>query len=123
MDLDTCFLSPPPTLAGALSCSQPSERGSGSTPPRYQLAPHVKVRREAFGGILYHYDCGTRGDLAFLKSALIVELCVQIREHPGADIGDLLHTVAGGKRITPEALERVLAHLQELERRAFLVKS
>jgi putative mycofactocin binding protein MftB len=88
----------------------------------YRLAPHVKVRREAFGGILYHYDCGTRGDLVFLKSALMVELCVQIRDHPGADVVELLCAVAGGKRITVEAIERVLAHLRELERREFLVE-
>jgi len=91
--------------------------------PRYRFAPHVKVRREAFGGILYHYDCSTRGELLFLKSPLIVELCMQIRDHPDADVRDLLRNVARGKRITPEALGRVLAHLDELERRAFLVKS
>jgi len=90
---------------------------------RYRLAPHVKVRREVFGGILYHYDCGTRGDLVFIKSALIIELCRQIRDHPDADIADLLRDVAGGKRVTPEAFERVLGHLRELEGRGFLVES
>ena len=44
------------------------------SPGNYQLISEVKIRREAFGGILYKYGCADRGSLSFINSPQLVEL-------------------------------------------------
>jgi putative mycofactocin binding protein MftB len=53
-------------------------------PGTYQLISEVKIRREAFGGILYKYGCADRGALSFINSPQLIELLlVGQQQHQG----------------------------------------
>lgn len=46
----------------------------------YRLITEVKIRREAFGGILYKYGCADRGALSFINSPQLVELLIAAQQ-------------------------------------------
>jgi len=47
----------------------------------YEKHPRVAIRREAFGGLAYHYD---HRRLVFLKSAALVDVVESLTEFPTA---------------------------------------
>ena len=51
---------------------------------QYRLIAEVKIRREAFGGILYKYGCADRGALSFINSPPLIELLLDgQQQHKG----------------------------------------
>jgi putative mycofactocin binding protein MftB len=53
---------------------------------QYQLVPEVKIRREAFGGILYKYGCADRGALSFINSPQLIELLIAGQQQHNGDV-------------------------------------
>jgi putative mycofactocin binding protein MftB len=53
---------------------------------QYQLVPEVKIRREAFGGILYKYGCADRGALSFINSPQLIELLIAGQQQLNGDV-------------------------------------
>ncbi|WP_376796099.1 mycofactocin biosynthesis chaperone MftB [Thermogemmatispora sp.] len=87
-----------------------------STGYRYRLPPEVKVRREAFGGILYKYGCTERGALSFINSPRLIDLLLVARERFAGDLSAAIErevSSAGAK-------VRLLAALDELVKRGYL---
>jgi len=82
----------------------------------YQLIAEVKIRREAFGGILYKYGCADRGALSFVNSPQLVELliCGQ-REYAGN-----LNAAIEGRNYSAVSKQRLYAALDDLVRRGYV---
>lgn len=77
----------------------------------WRLHPHVAVRPEPFGALLYHF--GTR-KLSFLKNRTILAVVESLGDHP--DVGSALDAAgveAGGRGPYLHALD-VLARSQML---------
>ena len=53
---------------------------------QYQLVPEVKIRREAFGGILYKYGCADRGAISFINSPQLIELLIAGQQQHDGDV-------------------------------------
>jgi putative mycofactocin binding protein MftB len=75
---------------------------------RYQLVPEVKIRREAFGGILYKYGCADRGALSFINSPQLIELLIAGQQRYNGDLSAAIEShrySASGKRKLYHALD------------------
>ena len=85
--------------------------------PRYRLLPELKIRREAFGGILYKYGCADRGALSFINSPALIELLLTgQREHEG----DLDAAIAA-RPYSANARQKLYGVLDELARRGYVL--
>ncbi|MBX5449034.1 mycofactocin biosynthesis chaperone MftB [Thermogemmatispora sp.] len=83
---------------------------------RYRLLPEVKIRREAFGGILYKYGCADRGALSFINSRSLVELLLIAREQFAGDLSTAIE-----ERVSSAASKaRLYTALDELVRRGYV---
>ncbi len=74
---------------------------------RYELHPHVALRRESFGALAYHYD---NRKLTFLRSLDLVELISSLGDH-----GSLLEAIQC-QSIPQERWPAFLKALCELQR-------
>ncbi|WP_069801957.1 mycofactocin biosynthesis chaperone MftB [Thermogemmatispora onikobensis] len=83
---------------------------------RYRLLPEVKIRREAFGGILYKYGCADRGSLSFINSPRLIELLLLAREQFAGDLSAAIEQQV----FSAEAKARLSAALAELLKRGYL---
>lgn len=83
---------------------------------RYRLLPEVKIRREAFGGILYKYGCADRGALSFINSRPLIELLLLAREQFAGDL-----SMAIEQRVPSAASKaRLYTALDELAKRGYV---
>ena len=55
-------------------------------PVSYRLVSEIKIRREAFGGILYKYGCADRGALSFINSPQLIELLIAGQQQHAGDL-------------------------------------
>ncbi|MBX5456130.1 MAG: mycofactocin biosynthesis chaperone MftB [Thermogemmatispora sp.] len=83
---------------------------------RYRLLPEVKIRREAFGGILYKYGCADRGTLSFVNSPHLIDLLLLAREQFAGDLSAAIEQRVSSAR----SRARLLAALDELRKRGYL---
>lgn len=85
-------------------------------PSQYQLIAEVKIRREAFGGILYKYGCADRGALSFINSPQLIELLIEGQQQFD---GDLSATIE--KRHLSEAnRQKLYGALDDLAKRGYI---
>jgi putative mycofactocin binding protein MftB len=74
----------------------------------YQLVPEVKIRREAFGGILYKYGCADRGALSFINSPQLIELLIDSQQRHNGNLSAAIeshHYSESGKQKLYRALD------------------
>jgi putative mycofactocin binding protein MftB len=83
---------------------------------RYRLLPEVKIRREAFGGILYKYGCADRGTLSFVNSPRLIDLLLLAREQFAGDLSAAIEQQVS----SAGARARLLTALDELRKRGYL---
>ncbi|WP_052888485.1 mycofactocin biosynthesis chaperone MftB [Thermogemmatispora carboxidivorans] len=83
---------------------------------RYRLLPEVKIRREAFGGILYKYGCADRGSLSFINSPRLIELLLLAREQFAGDLSAAIEQQVS----SAAAKAHLSAALAELLKRGYL---
>lgn len=83
---------------------------------RYQLIAEVKIRREAFGGILYKYGCADRGALSFVNSPALIELLLVGQEQHEGDISAAIEH----RRYSNTSKQKLHAALDDLVQRGFL---
>jgi putative mycofactocin binding protein MftB len=87
------------------------------SPPAYRLIDEVKIRREAFGGILYKYGCADRGALSFINSRQLIELLLVAQQTYGGDL-DAAVAHAGFSTVSKQKL---YAALDDLARRGYVL--
>src|SRR5713226_451100 len=61
-------------------------------PASYRLIPELKIRREAFGGILYKYGCADRGALSFINSPQLIELLIVSQQQHNGDLNAVIES-------------------------------
>lgn len=83
----------------------------------YRLIDELKIRREAFGGILYKYGCADRGALSFVNSRPLVELLITAQQ---AHAGDLNAAVEHSHYSTASK-QKLYAALDDLARRGYVL--
>ncbi len=83
----------------------------------YRLITEVKIRREAFGGILYKYGCADRGALSFVNSPQLIELLIVAQQQFDGSLNDAIehssYSVAGKQKL--------YAALDDLVRRGYIL--
>jgi putative mycofactocin binding protein MftB len=85
-------------------------------PRHYRLIAEVKIRREAFGGILYKYGCSDRGALSFINSPQLIELLITGQQQHQGDLD-----AAIAKSHYSEASKQKLYHaLDDLANRGYV---
>lgn len=87
------------------------------SPPLYRLIDEVKIRREAFGGILYKYGCADRGALSFINSRQLIDLLLIAQQRYGGDLS------AAVERSSFSAIgkQKLYAALDDLARRGYVL--
>jgi putative mycofactocin binding protein MftB len=86
------------------------------SPTSYRLIAEVKIRREAFGGILYKYGCADRGTLSFINSPQLIELLITSQQQYSGDLSAAIESSpysAAGK-------QKLYAALDDLARRGYV---
>jgi putative mycofactocin binding protein MftB len=83
---------------------------------RYQLVPEVKIRREAFGGILYKYGCADRGALSFINSPQLIELLIAGQQHYNGDLSAAIES----HRYSESGKQKLYHALDDLVRRGYV---
>src|SRR5437588_1077262 len=86
------------------------------SPVQYQLIPEVKIRREAFGGILYKYGCADRGALSFINSPQLIELLITGQQEYGGDLNAAIESHA----YSATSKQKLYAALDDLARRGYV---
>ncbi len=86
------------------------------TPVNYRLIPEVKIRREAFGGILYKYGCADRGALSFINSAQLIELLLAGQQQHAGNLSAAIEE----HHYSPASKQRLYAALEDLVRRGYV---
>jgi len=87
------------------------------SPSTYRLIDEVKIRREAFGGILYKYGCADRGALSFINSRQLIDLLLTAQQTYAGDLSAAVEQSsfsAGGK-------QKLYAALDDLARRGYVL--
>ena len=87
------------------------------SPQRYRLIAEVKIRREAFGGILYKYGCADRGALSFVNSPHLIDLLLSGQEQYNGDISAAIEH----RRYSEASKQKLFFALDDLVRRGFLL--
>jgi putative mycofactocin binding protein MftB len=83
----------------------------------YRLVAEIKIRREAFGGILYKYGCADRGALSFINSPQLIGLLIAAQQQFDGD----LNTAIERSSYSPTARQRLYAALDDLARRGYVL--
>ncbi len=91
---------------------------------RYRLQRGFSYRREAFGGILYHYE-GTQPDprVTIVSSSFLIDLLDVLCEHPDQPLGGLIEAVSEHCGLNAAQQGKVEEFLGTLTRRGALVPS
>src|SRR5579863_7555071 len=84
---------------------------------RYQLIAEVKIRREAFGGILYKYGCADRGALSFINSPQLIELLLAGQQRHGGNLNAAIEQSA----YSAAGKQKLYAALEDLARRGYVL--
>ncbi len=87
------------------------------SPNSYQLIAEVKIRREAFGGILYKYGCADRGGLSFINSSQLIELLITGQQQFN---GDLVAAIES-HHYSATSKQKLYAALDDLARRGYVL--
>ena len=87
------------------------------SPGSYQLIAEVKIRREAFGGILYKYGCADRGGLSFINSPQLIELLIAGQQRYQ---GDLRATIES-RNFSEASKQKLYAALDDLAKRGYVL--
>lgn len=85
--------------------------------PGYRLIDEVKIRREAFGGILYKYGCADRGALSFINSRQLIELLLTAQQTYGGDLGAAVEH----SNFSAASKQKLYAALDDLARRGYVL--
>ncbi len=83
----------------------------------YQLITEVKIRREAFGGILYKYGCADRGSLSFINSPQLIELLIAGQKQHNGDVSAAIE----GHRYSATSKQKLYTALDDLVKRGYLL--
>lgn len=83
---------------------------------RYQLIAEVKIRKEAFGGILYKYGCADRGALSFVSSPQLIELLLMGQQQFGGDVSAAIES----RRYSQTSKQKLLHALDDLVQRGYM---
>lgn len=86
------------------------------SPAQYQLIPEVKIRREAFGGILYKYGCADRGALSFINSPQLIELLISSQQHHQGDVSAAIES----SRYSEASKQKLYSVLDNLVKRGYI---
>ena len=86
------------------------------SPANYRLISEVKIRREAFGGILYKYGCADRGALSFINSPQLIELLIMGQQQFDGDLSAAIESSA----YSAGSKQKLYAALDELARRGYV---
>ncbi len=86
-------------------------------PTSYRLISEVKIRREAFGGILYKYGCADRGALSFINSPQLIELLIVGQQQHNGDLNATIES----RRYSEASRQKLYAALDDLARRGYIV--
>lgn len=89
---------------------------------RYGLARGFSFRREAFGGILYHYE-GVQPDprVSFVSSPFLIDLLDAVAAHEETPLDALVAGVAAHFGLGDDAVRRIETFLATLIERGALV--
>ncbi|MEO8971737.1 MAG: mycofactocin biosynthesis chaperone MftB [Ktedonobacteraceae bacterium] len=87
------------------------------SPSSYQLIAEVKIRREAFGGILYKYGCADRGGLSFINSPQLIELLIAGQQQYHGD----LRAAIESRNFSEASKEKLYAAFDDLARRGYVL--
>ncbi|HZO70760.1 MAG TPA: mycofactocin biosynthesis chaperone MftB [Ktedonobacteraceae bacterium] len=85
-------------------------------PSQYQLIAEVKIRREAFGGILYKYGCADRGALSFINSSQLIELLIEGQQQYHGDLSAAIEN----HHISEENRQKLYGALDDLAKRGYI---
>lgn len=83
----------------------------------YRLITEVKIRREAFGGILYKYGCADRGALSFINSPRLIELLIAAQQQFDGDLNAAIERSG----YSSSARQKLYAALDDLARRGYVL--
>ncbi len=83
---------------------------------QYQLVPEVKIRREAFGGILYKYGCADRGALSFINSPQLIELLIAGQQQHNGDVSAAVEN----SRYSEASKQKLYQALDDLVKRGYI---
>ncbi len=86
------------------------------SPASYRLISEVKIRREAFGGILYKYGCADRGALSFINSPQLIELLIVSQQQYDGDLSAAIESSA----YSVASKQKLYAALDDLVRRGYV---
>ena len=95
-----------------------SQLQSPGTLDSYQLIAEVKIRREAFGGILYKYGCADRGALSFINSPQLIDVLLCGQQQHGGNVSAAIESC----QYSAASKERLYAAIDDLVRRGYIVK-
>ena len=87
------------------------------SPQTYRLIDEVKIRREAFGGILYKYGCADRGALSFINSRQLIDLLLTAQQSYHGD----LSAVVEHSSFSAVGKQKLYAALDDLARRGYVL--
>ncbi|HEY6542418.1 MAG TPA: mycofactocin biosynthesis chaperone MftB [Ktedonobacteraceae bacterium] len=87
------------------------------SPSTYRLIEEVKIRREAFGGILYKYGCADRGALSFINSRQLIDLLLTAQQTYNGD----LSTAVEHSSFSATSKQKLYAALDDLARRGYVL--
>ena len=82
----------------------------------YQLISEVKIRREAFGGILYKYGCADRGALSFINSPQLIELLLAGQQQYRGNVSAAIES----HNFSVTSKQKLYAALDDLVKRGYL---
>jgi len=85
-------------------------------PPQYRLIAEVKIRREAFGGILYKYGCADRGTLSFINSPQLIELLIEGQQQYHGNLSAAIEK----RRISEANRQKLYGALDDLAKRGYI---
>lgn len=85
--------------------------------PGYRLIDEIKIRREAFGGILYKYGCADRGALSFINSRQLIDLLLAAQQEYAGD----LNAAVEHARYSAASKQKLYAALDDLARRGYVL--
>ena len=88
-----------------------------SVPRTYRLITEVKIRREAFGGILYKYGCADRGALSFVNSPQLIELLIAAQQQFDGNLNDAIEHSS----YSVASKQKLYAALDDLARRGYIL--
>jgi putative mycofactocin binding protein MftB len=87
------------------------------SPIQYRLIPEVKIRREAFGGILYKYGCADRGALSFINSPPLIELLIAGQQQYNGDVSAAIEA----SRYSEASKQKLYNALNDLVKRGYIL--